>query len=268
MPNMDDVAAMRSQFQDMHQEAIQSRFQKQYMLRLSEVLKADDGADGDIEAETPGTFLDPDGTSAALKFNNFRPDGSDGEQKVDTQDVEEMKAEFGKYQKALLGTQIEKAFRLRADFDDEEDAAEQEQAHVTRMSQRDSEEMSATYRRLSKAQIDYSTLKQFETRVDAQIMPEHVCRCRFINVGIWSGLYHLTILTMYIQRERFDDLMQDIGIVNDSVMDRFTIHMHSLCLVQRFKCIKSHFHWISDCGPTSRTQCGSTRWSTKIALKR
>ena len=175
VPNMDDVAAMRSQFQDMHQEAIQSRFQKQYMLRLSEVLKADDGADGDIEAETPGTFLDPDGTSAALKFNNFRPDGSDGEQKVDTQDVEEMKAEFGKYQKALLGTQIEKAFRLRADFDDAEDAAEQEQAHVTRMSQRDSEEMSATYRRLSKAQIDYSTLKQFETRVDAQIMPEHVC---------------------------------------------------------------------------------------------
>lgn len=141
VPSKDDIEAMKSQLQNMHQATIQRQSSKQYLLRLSEVL--DDGADADVELETP--LVDPDGAAAAAKFFNFRPDGSDGEQVMDSNDVAEMKAEFGRYRQKLLSTQFEKSFRLRADFDDE-DAAEQ--ANVAKMTAQDSEEMEDQFKRL------------------------------------------------------------------------------------------------------------------------
>jgi len=187
MPSLDDWEAMKSQFHDMHQETLMAQSSKQYLLRLSAVM--DDGADADIETETP--LPDPEGISAASRLSAERPSGSDGEQRVDDETVEEMKAEFGKYQRELLRTRFEKSFRLRADFDDEDAARE---VLATSLTQRDSEEMQVTYARLSKMNLDYSTLKQLDTRVEAQIRPKH--------------------------RNRFEELMKDIGIVNHSVMNR------------------------------------------------
>jgi len=187
VPMDDDIEAMKSQLQNMHKATIERQSSKQYLLRLSEVM--DDGADADVELETP--VVDPDGASAAPKSFDSRPYGSDGEHKGTAQDLEEMKAEVGRYRKTLLSKQYEKQFRLRADFDDDE---EQEEAKISRMTPQDSEEMENQFVRLSKYMLNYSTLKQLDTRVEAQILPSH--------------------------RKRFDELMRDIGIVNDSVMKR------------------------------------------------
>jgi len=195
VPTADDIEAMKSQFHDLHQETLLSQSCKQYLLRLQVLGDCADGEQyhADWESETP--MADLDGASA--QSNAVRREGSDGEHKVDSQDVEDMKAEFGRYQKALLSTQFEKGFRLRAHCDGE--AAEQ--AIAQKMSQQDSEEMKDQFRRLSKSMLAYKSMKQIDSRVEAQIKPKH--------------------------RQRFDDLMQDIGIINETVTDRLWLNVEN-----------------------------------------
>merc|ERR1712241_958177 len=102
-----------------------------------------------------------------------------------------MKAEFDKYQKLLLKTQIEKSFRLRADEDDKE---KHDDDDIIANINIDDQDIDNEYEAMSKMMLNYRSTKMFETTIEPHIKPQH--------------------------QERFNSLMRDIGIVNEHIMDK------------------------------------------------
>jgi len=184
-----EIAAMKHQFNDLQKEQLKKQITKQFDLRTSE-------EDGE--------------KTQAHNLYGYGSDGS-GDQKIDTEDVEAMKAEFDKYQKILLQTQIEKSFRLRVPnknktdkisvddvFDQslssDDEKAEQEERDLIESVKQDSEKMNEEYTAMNKMMLRMRSTKMLETTIEPQIKPEH--------------------------KERFEILLQDIGIINQSITDK------------------------------------------------
>ena len=232
-----EIEAMKSQFNDLQKEQLTKQITKQFDLRVSEVLdgekiraqlqlKAEAEAEAEPKAEEePEAEAEPEpeqDAEAQLQppaqsgnLYGYKSDGS-GDQKIDTEDVEAMKAEFGKYQKKLLQKQFEKSFRLRvpnkkkitvddqfdyslsADEDGDEDKdevkkTEEEEKEFIEMKRKESIIINEQYNAMNKAMLSLRSTKTLE-RIQPQIKPEH--------------------------KERFEILMQDIGIINQSIIDK------------------------------------------------
>eukprot|EP00483_Globobulimina_turgida_P012949 UN12973 len=101
----EEIEAMKTEFNDLQKKQLDKQISKQFLLRSPDELPDDlpDDLVNDID-------IDNDGSGE--KKQGYGSDGS-GEQKVSDQDITDMRAEFDKYQKKLLSTQIEKSFRLR-----------------------------------------------------------------------------------------------------------------------------------------------------------
>ena len=200
-----EIEAMKVQFNDLQKEQLKKQITKQFDLRTSK----EDGTEKEKEKETE--------SGEKTQSNNLYGYGSDGsgDQKIDTEDVEAMKAEFGKYQKILLQTQIEKSFRLRVpkkknktgvdevfnhslssddEQDDERKKSEQEERDLIESIKQDSEKMNEKYHAMNKMMLRMRSTKMLETTIEPQIKPEH--------------------------KERFQILLQDIGIINQSITDK------------------------------------------------
>ena len=205
----EEFQAMKSQFYDLQKEQLTKQITKQFDLRLTEK---------NVNNEY--------GEKAQINFYGYGSDGS-GDQKIEDQDVEAMKAEFDKYQKLLLNTQIEKSFRLRLpkenknkniikslsddddqehDDDEEDDDDKKEKERIKSIKQ-DSENMQTKYAEMNKMMLRYRSRKMLQTTIEPEIKPQH--------------------------RESFEILMKDIGILNQSIMDKLwknienTVHQNT-----------------------------------------
>lgn len=205
-----EMEAMKVQFNDLQKEQLKQLIKKDFDLRIVKEEKEKEKQTEKEEGEK-------------TKSHNLYGYGSDGsgDQKIDTEDVEAMKAEFDKYQKILLQTQIEKSFRLRVpkknknktgkpgideifdqslSSDDEEDnerknkKTEQEERDLIESIKQDSEKMNQKYHEMNKMMLRMRSKKMLETTIEPQIKPQH--------------------------KERFEVLLQDIGIINQSITDK------------------------------------------------
>ena len=229
-----EIEAMKSQFNDLTKKQLTRQISKQFDLRtLSEDVEnpqaqtqeAQEAPAQEAQAQAQSQEAQSQSLLQAQASNlyGYNSDGS-GDQKIDTEDVEAMKAEFDKCQKKLLQTQIEKSFNLRLptkpkedekkkvsiddlvdysvsnDEDEDEDEnkeeskrTEQEEKERIRIIRRDSIKLNEQYNAMNKMMLSLRSTKMLE-RIEPQIPPEH--------------------------KERFEILMQDIGIINESIIDK------------------------------------------------
>eukprot|EP00484_Ammonia_sp_Unknown_P000647 CAMPEP_0197021576 /NCGR_PEP_ID=MMETSP1384-20130603/2492_1 /TAXON_ID=29189 /ORGANISM="Ammonia sp." /LENGTH=319 /DNA_ID=CAMNT_0042449433 /DNA_START=74 /DNA_END=1033 /DNA_ORIENTATION=+ len=179
------IQAMQMQFDNLSKLQLEKQLDKQFLLRLN---SSDEiGENGERKQNLYG----------------YGSDGS-GDQKIDSEDMEAMKAEFDKYQKLLLNTQIEKSFRLRAPsksveakhsakiIESREDTAEIEVDPDDEMDVEKQKELEEEYNAMNKMMLSYRSSKWVESNFAPQIKPQH--------------------------RERFNILCRDIGIVNEHIV--------------------------------------------------
>eukprot|EP01084_Bolivina_argentea_P243823 408641_1 len=164
----EEIEAMKNQFNDLQKEQLDKQISKQFLLRSPEL---------ETERDT--------------EQYEYGSDGS-GDQKLNEQDFTDMRAEFDKYQKKLLSTQIEKSFRLRIPSNQNKDSKLQK--NILELNDKDSKEMEQQFNAMNKMMVRMRSTKTLEMGiVNPQIKPKH--------------------------KTFFKELMKDIGIINQVIVD-------------------------------------------------
>lgn len=191
---------MKAEFGKQSKALLMKQSSRQYLLRLQSAEEvADNGADLDWDADCECDTPLPRQTRQPRQPQSKRKKRVSVAMGYGSDELAEMKAEFGKQSKAALTTQIEKSFELRVDgvvdgvVDDIVSVSVSESERGQRAKESERGEMLLSYRRLSKGMLSYRAGKQLETRAEPQIQRGH--------------------------RRAFKLLLSDIGVVNESIVD-------------------------------------------------